>query len=369
MTMKDSEKKMNENKTLAQRLISGEEEILPPSTVYQHIVKRNWDQIAKPLDSLGVFEDMTVRMGGILEDTSLNLDKKAILVMCADNGIVEEGVSQSGQEVTLAVARSMGCDRSSVGRMARTNGTSILPVDIGINSDEILTGVLHCKVAHGTRNFAKEPAMTREEVYQAIEVGIDLVRQCREEGFRLIGTGEMGIGNTTTSAAIIAALLSCPVNDVVGRGAGLSSEGLNRKRQVIEEAIARYQLRDADALTVLQSVGGLDIAGLVGVILGGAYYQIPIVLDGVISAAAALVSVRLAPAVKDYVFASHMGREPAMEQVVRELGLYPVIYGELALGEGTGAVMLFSLIDTVLAVYHEQTSFQDIQIEAYTRMK
>ena len=354
---------------LSQRLISGEEEILPPNPVYQHIVKRNWDQVAKPLDSLGVFEDITVRMGGILEDTSLNLDKKAILVMCADNGIVEEGVSQSGQEVTLAVAGSMGRQTSSVCRMARLSKAAVIPVDIGIHSDEILTGVLSCKVAHGTRNFAKEPAMTREEVYQAVEVGIDLVRQCKEEGFKLIGTGEMGIGNTTTSAAVIASLLSCLVHDVVGRGAGLSSEGLDRKRQVIEEAIARYQLQDADALTVLQCVGGLDIAGLVGVMFGGAYYQIPIVLDGVISAAAALAAVRILPAVKDYLFASHMGKEQAMGPVCQELGLKPVIYGELALGEGTGAAMFFSLLDQALSVYHDQTTFGDIQIEAYARFQ
>lgn len=382
------QKKAFLHKKLIEQLLSGRVEIKPPVPLYSRFVKKNWDEIAKPLDSLGRFEEVTMRMGGILEDTTLSLEKKAVLVFCADNGVVEEGISQSGQEVTLAVAKSMGRQTSSVGRMAKTVGAAVIPVDIGMNTEELVTGVLSLKVAKGTKNFAKEPAMTEEEVLQAMGIGMELVRQCKEEGYRLIGTGEMGIGNTTTSSAVIAALLRRPAEEIVGKGAGLSEEGLAKKKQIVAEAIQKYPLivgteedvtdsstsrigdnggQQADAFTVLRTVGGLDLAGLAGVMLGGAIFQIPIILDGVITAAAALLAVRMVPAVKDYLFASHMGKEPAMELVYRELGLQPVIYGDLALGEGTGAVMYFSLLDTVLAVYHEQTTFQDISIEAYHR--
>ncbi|MBQ9200393.1 MAG: nicotinate-nucleotide--dimethylbenzimidazole phosphoribosyltransferase [Lachnospiraceae bacterium] len=357
------------NKYLFEDVLTGKYNITLPDSTYYTAVKKRWDNAAKPLDSLGVFEDITARMGSILKTDKLNLGKKAIIVMCADNGVVEEGVSQSGCEVTLAVARAMGENKSSVCRMAAVNNTKIIPVDIGIKSDEKISGVLDRKVSMGTRNFAKEPAMSKEEMCRAIQTGTDIVSDLKHEGYAVIGTGEMGIGNTTTSSAVAAALLKCDEKELVGRGAGLSDDGLEKKKKVINDALNNYQLLkpDTDALTILQTVGGLDIAGLVGVIIGGAVYHIPIVLDGVISAVAALVVVRIFPGVKDYIFASHMGREPAMKYIFEELGLKPVIYGELALGEGTGAVMMFSLLDMALSLYNEQTTFEDIKIEAYKR--
>ncbi|MBQ9234767.1 MAG: nicotinate-nucleotide--dimethylbenzimidazole phosphoribosyltransferase [Lachnospiraceae bacterium] len=343
--------------------------ITSPDSTYYASVKKRWDNAAKPLDSLGIFEDIIARMGSILKTDDLKLDKKAVIVMCADNGVVEEGISQSGSDVTLAVASAMGENKSSVCRMAAVNNTKIIPVDIGIKSDEIIPGVLDRKVAKGTRNFAKEPAMTKEEMCCAIQIGMDMVSDLKHEGYSLIGTGEMGIGNTTTSSAVAMALLKRDAKELVGRGAGLSDEGLDKKKSVISDALKKYELNgpDADVLTILQTVGGLDIAGLVGVIIGGAVYHIPIVLDGVISAVAALVAVRIFPGVKDYIFASHIGREPAMKYIFEELELKPVIFGELALGEGTGAVMMFSLLDMALSLYNEQTTFEDIKIEAYKR--
>lgn len=330
-------------------------------------VQNNWDSIAKPLDGMGRFETLTAQIGAITGTDNIDLSKKAVVIMCADNGIVEEGVTQSGQEVTYLVAQAMGEKQSSVCKMALSIGSEILPVDIGVNCKEEIPGVLHRKVRCGTRNFLKEPAMTEEEAIRAIAIGIDMVASCKENGINIIATGEMGIGNTTTSSAIAAALLKCDANKVTGRGAGLSDQGLLRKRQVINEAIKKYNLFEADSFTVLCTVGGLDIAGLVGVCIGGALYHIPIVLDGVISMVAALLSDRIIPGTKEYLIASHKGKEPAIEILAKELSVEPVIDGNLALGEGTGAVMMFSLLDLAMSIYDRRTIFSDIQVEQYTR--
>ena len=330
-------------------------------------VKANWDAIAKPLDGMGRFEEMTAQIGAITGDERLDLSKKAVLIFCADNGIVAEGVSQTGQEVTFAVAKSMAWNASSVGRMARFVGADTIPVDIGINSDITIDGVMDKKIAHGTRNFLIEPAMSEEETLRAIETGIALVAECKEKGYRILATGEMGIGNTTTSSAVAAALLGCESALVVGRGAGLSDAGLARKQEVVESAIKKYELYGADAFTVLRTVGGLDIAGLAGMCIGGALYHVPIVLDGVISMAAALAAERIVPGVREYVLASHKGKEPAVELLTGALGIHPVIDANLALGEGTGAVMMFSMLDMALCIYHEETTFADIHVAQYER--
>ncbi len=334
--------------------------------IYKQVLK-NWDSIAKPIDGMGRFETLVAQIGAIQGTDRIDISKKAVIIMCADNGIVEEGVSQSGQEVTFAVAQSMARKQSSVGRMAEVIGVDTIPVDIGINNKEEIRGVLNRKIGCGTRNFMKEPAMTEEEVVQAIFTGIELVQECKKFGYKILATGEMGIGNTTTSSAVAAALLKCEGNKVTGRGAGLSDAGLLRKQQVIAEAIEKYDLYHGDALTVLKTVGGLDIAGLAGVCIGGAIFHIPIVLDGVISMVAALLAEKILPGTKAYLLPSHKGKEPAVELLMKELGVEPVIDGRLALGEGTGAVMMFSLLDMAFRIYNTRTTFSDIQIEQYKR--
>lgn len=331
-------------------------------------VLANWDAVAKPIDGLGRFETLTARIGAVIGTDKIDISKKAVIIMCADNGIVEAGVSQSGQEVTTAVVQSMAKKQSSVGRMAELVGADTIPVDIGINQKEPVSGIVQRKIRCGTRNFQKEPAMTEQEVIQAIATGIDMVYSCKEDGYKILATGEMGIGNTTTSSAVAAALLRCGTHSVTGRGAGLSDVGLIRKQEVIAEAIEKYDLYHADALDVLRTVGGLDIAGLVGVCIGGAVCHVPIVLDGVISMVAALLAERIVPGVKWYLIPSHKGKEPAVELIAKELELEPVIDGRLALGEGTGAVMMFSLLDIALSVYQDRTTFEDIQIEQYKRL-
>ncbi len=362
---------------------------VPSAEIYAQI-KKNWDNVAKPLDGLGEFEKILARIGAIGGSTQIDIGKKAIIAMCADNGVVEEGVSQSGQEVTAIVTSFMGQNQTSVGKMAVKAGTEVIPVDIGINGDQKFEGVLDCKVMKGTRNFLLEPAMTEEEAIQAIETGIRLVGECCKKGYRLLGTGEMGIGNTTTSSAVAAALLECPVEEVTGRGAGLSDEGLKRKIEVIRSGLKKYGLgiyredesgeaagvhnpqeeaknRAKMALRALYCVGGLDIAGLTGVYIGGAIYHIPVVMDGLISMSAALVAEQLIPGVKEYVIPSHIGKEPAAHRLAKELGIRPVIDAGLALGEGTGAVMMFALLDMALALYTDQTTFSDISVEQYER--
>lgn len=340
----------------------------PDLKIYEAVL-RNWDAIAKPLDGLGKFETVTARIGAILGTDQIDISRKAVIIMCADNGIVAEGISQSGQEVTTAVVRQMAKGASSVGKMAALLGADTMPVDIGMSEKERIPGVLDRKIRCGTNNFRIEPAMTEAEAVQAIRTGIEIVSDCRQKGYQIIATGEMGIGNTTTSSAVAAALLSCDAGDVTGRGAGLSDEKLLHKKHVIAEAIEKYGLYGADPLRILHTVGGLDIAGLAGVCMGGGLFHIPIVLDGVISMTAALLAERILPGTAAYLIASHRGKEPAVEKLSKALQLQPVIDAGMALGEGTGAVMMLSLLDMALSVYRDKTSFSDMHITQYERYR
>ena len=357
----------------SQRSDSGTKETLdklvleePDRKIYKKVLE-NWDSIAKPLDGMGRFEAILAQIGAILGTDEIDLSKKAVIIMCADNGIVEEGVSQSGQEVTAAVAEQMGKGASCVGKMARAIGADTIPVDIGINRKEPIAGVLNRKIRRGTRNFRKEPAMTQEEAVRAIFTGMEVVSDCKKKGYRILATGEMGIGNTTTSSALAAALLRCEAEEVTGRGAGLCNEKLQHKKQIITEAVNRYQLYEAEPLTVLQTVGGLDIAGLAGVCIGGGVFHIPIVLDGMISMTAALLAERLVQGTTGYLIPSHKGKEPAVGKLMKALKMEPVIDGGMALGEGTGAMMMLSLLEMALCVYRRGIHFSDIQVEQYER--
>lgn len=332
----------------------------------------HWDGIAKPLDGLGVFEDIIKKIAGITGSADVVIDKKAVVVMCADNGVIEEGVSQSGHEVTSIVSANMAKGIASVCRMAHIAGADVFPVDIGIKDNIKEKGLLDRKVSNGTANFAKEPAMKSEELLKAVQAGMDIVRDLKEKGYKIIATGEMGIGNTTTSSALASVMLGLPVKKVAGRGAGLSNKGFEKKIKVIEDAIEKYHLgsktEDKEEIyRTLCCTGGLDIGGLLGVFIGGAVYHIPVVIDGVISATAALAAERLIPGCNQYMIASHTGKEPACKLILDKLCLNPVINAGLALGEGTGAVLLFTMLDMVLEVYRENTTFEDINVSQYKR--
>ncbi len=345
----------------------------PDSDVFAKI-RDNWDHLSKPIDGFGDFENIICRIGAIQKKVTPDLSKRAVLILCADNGIVEEGISQSGKEITLSVAKALGAGISSVCTLAGSAGVTVFPVDIGIDSEEEITGVRKLKVAKGTKSFAKEPAMSEEETLLAIDHGIMLVKELADTGYKIIATGEMGIGNTTTSAAVVSALLGADSDEIAGRGAGLSDEGLIRKKKIIKESIKKYSFDDITdekkrAFTILKTLGGLDIAALTGVFIGGALYQVPIVIDGLITSAAALLSQILVPGVKEYMIPSHKGREKGNIMVLERLGLSPILDGNMALGEGTGAILLFPVLDLVLYYYEHGAKFEDYSIDEYKRLK
>lgn len=348
-----------------ENLFSILEQIKEPKKEIFWASKRHWDHIAKPIYGLGMMEDMIAKIAAIQGSEQVSLKKKAVIVMCADNGVVAEGVTQTDSHVTAVVTENFARGIASVNRMASIAGADVIPVDIGVAEDVTEPGVWKRKIAYGTKNLAKEPAMSESEAIQGILTGIDLVRECKEQGYDLLATGEMGIGNTTTSSAMASVLLNLSVEQVTGKGAGLSLEGIQRKVKVIKQAMSLQKLDSENPLSVLAGIGGFDIAGMTGVFLGGALYHIPIVIDGLISSIAALTAARLCPPSTSYMLASHMSNEPSSKVIMAELGLEPVIHGKLALGEGTGAVMLFPLLEMAYAVYLENTTFENIQIEAY----
>lgn len=327
-----------------------------------------WDRIAKPLHSLGRLEDMVIQLAGITGSAALVPRKKAVLIFCADNGIIAENVTQSDNDVTAIVTENFTRGITSVNALSRVCGADVYPVDIGIARDLYCSGLDVRKVAYGTRNFAKEPAMTREEAVQAICTGIQLVKEKKEAGYNLIATGEMGIGNTTTSSAVLSVLTQTPPEQLTGRGAGLSSSGLAHKTEVIQNAIASRKPDRHDILDVLSKVGGLDICGIAGAFLGGAIYRVPIVIDGFISAVAANCAVGLAPLCRDYLYASHCSAEPAGKLALNAIGMHAYLDCNMCLGEGTGAVIGMKLFDFALAAYQEAVGFSEIQLANYEEL-
>lgn len=321
-----------------------------------------WTHVAKPLNSLGKLETVTGQIAGIFGTSDIRLDKKALVIMCADNGVVEEGVTQTGQEVTAIVAQNFLTGKTSAKLMAEQTGTKLFPIDIGMVSD---TTIINRKIAYGTKNFTKEPAMTRAQAIRAMLVGIDFVEELAKEGYQIIATGEMGIGNTTTSSAIASVLLDVPVESVTGKGAGLTSEGLRKKITAIHRGIACNQPNKEDAIDVLSKLGGFDIAGLVGVFLGGAIHRIPIVIDGFISSVAALVASRIHPLASEYAIASHVSKEPAGKMILDSMKKEFFLTCDMCLGEGTGAVALMPLLDLALCVYQQMSTFDEIHVEEY----
>ena len=360
--------------------------VTPVSQSHRQLAKKHWDSIAKPLDSLGEFERIFQKLSAIYESEIPDISNKCITVMCADNGIVKEGISQSDKDVTLAVAKSMALGTSSIAVLSKAAGSKMMVFDMGIDSfdTEIYSlGVINHKLMHGTNNFIKEKAMPLDITLRALLTGISIVRELKDNKTTIIGTGEMGIGNTTTSSALSAAILNLPVEDVTGRGAGLDDVKLKKKVDIIKGSIEKYGFRDKlfldsiksedksvrslAVLDLLSSLGGLDIATLTGIFIGGSIYKLPIVIDGVISEVAALFAYFINPLCKEYMIASHLSREPVASIIFDILEIRPVIDASLALGEGSGCAMLFPLLDMVLEIYTKNASFSDIKIEEYKR--
>jgi len=339
--------------------------ITPPDKAARAAAHAHWASLAKPLGGLGALETLLEEAAALTGTAQLDLSRRAVLVLCADNGVVAQGVSQTDQSVTRAVAENLAARRTSVCQMAKTARCEVVPVDMGMAGDSV-PGVVNCRIAAGTQDFTQGPAMTRAKAIGAIAAGIALVRAQKAQGVQLLATGEMGIGNTTTSSAVAAVLLGQPIETMTGRGAGLSDEGLARKMDAIRRGIAVNTPDAADPLDVLAKLGGFDLAGLCGVFLGGALEGIPVLMDGFISGVAALCAVRLCPAAAKAVFASHCSSEPAARLVLEALGKAPLLTAGLHLGEGTGAVASIPLWDMALAVYDHCYSFAEGGITPYT---
>ncbi|MGI6690483.1 MAG: nicotinate-nucleotide--dimethylbenzimidazole phosphoribosyltransferase [Christensenellales bacterium] len=324
------------------------------------LCQQRWNNIAKPIGSLGQLENVVCRLAAIQGTLEVNIDRRVCLVMCADNGVLQEGVAQTPAFVTASQSVSIAKGKASVNAMARAVHCDVVAVDVGINTDVDAPELIRRKAGHGTGNIARGPAMTEAQLEQTLHTGMELVQEMKERGYQIICTGEMGIGNTTTTSAVTSVLLGIDPLTITGRGAGLSDEGLARKLDAINRAIAINQPDRENPMDVLRKVGGFDIVALTGIFLGGQRYRVPIVVDGVISAVSALAAVRIQPACADYLIASHLSREPSAALVLQELGLTPLLHADMALGEGTGAVALLPLLDVALAVYRQNSTYEQL---------
>lgn len=338
------------------RVING---IQPLNLQVMKYVKSEIDNLAKPIGSLGTLEDIVIKLSGINERPVRELKKKSIVIMCADNGIVEEDVSTCPQSTTLTVSLNFIKGTTGVCLLSKYVESDLTVVDVGINAEVNEPKILDRKISYGTKNIAKEAAMSREDAIKAINVGIDVVRDLKKNGYDMLGTGEMGVGNTSTSAAVISLLTGIHSDNIVGKGSGLTDLGLEHKKEVIRRSIEINKPDANDTIDVLCKVGGLDIAGLCGCFLGAAYERMPIVMDGVISAAAALCAYRLNPLVKDYIFPSHVSMEEGSRAALKEMGLQSMVNLNMRLGEGSGCPFTFKIADMALFTLWNMASFNE----------
>lgn len=332
---------------------------IPPLDLDAIHTARDWqNQLTKPTGSLGQLEDLAVQIAGIACNAHPSVARKCVIVMAGDHGIVREGVSAYPAEVTPQMVLNFLHGGAAINVLSRQAGARVVVVDIGVASDiEPLPGLIIRKVARGTQNMADGPAMTRAQAEEALQVGTDVINAEIARGLDLVATGDMGIGNTTPSSSIVAAFTGLPVAQVTGRGTGLDEAGMARKVAMIEQVLRVNQPDPKDALDVLSKVGGFEIAGLAGVILGAAARRIPVVIDGFISGAAALVAAELAPASKNYMIAAHQSVEIGHQAILKRLGLRPLLNLDLRLGEGTGAALAFHLIEGAVRIQNEMATF------------
>lgn len=340
--------------------------IQPPDEAARATAQFRWNSIAKPLGSLGLFEDALLRIAALRGTADISaFSNKALIVFCADNGVVQEGVSQCGSEVTAKVAVALSEGRSSVSPLAKAAGCRVVPADVGILDFPGHSGVRNIRIRNSTADIRLGPAMSREECSLAVLRGATLAEELAAAGTQLLAVGEMGIGNSTTAAAVSAAMLGLEPETVTGRGAGLGFDALMLKRQVIRDALAVNRWDPSDPLGLLAALGGLDIAAMCGAFLGAAACRIPVLIDGMISAAAALCAARLCPCARDAMLASHCSSEPAASLLLDALELQAPLSAGMHLGEGSGAVMLMPLLDMALRLYSSGQSFGRLGITAY----
>lgn len=321
--------------------------------------KKRQDTLIKPIGSLGKLEDITIKLAGIYGDMIFDTSKKAVIAFASDHGVYEEGVAPHPQEITRIQIPNFVKGITGVGALARFAGADIYGVDVGIKYDKEIEGVINRKIRQGTSNMAKGPAMTRDEAIKAIEIGIEETSKLIDVGYKVIGIGEMGIANTTPTSAIISVIGNYEPIEVTGIGAGLNSEGVIRKANVIKTAIDLNKPNPLDPLDVLSKVGGFEIGAMVGAILCCSHRKIPVVLDGFISYSSAILAIKLNPLTKDYMIPSHFSAEPASNKAFSLLGLEPMLQMDMRLGEGSGAALCFNIIEAANFAYKNMYTFEE----------
>jgi len=331
-----------------------------PDAAWEERAWARLDSLTKPPRSLGLLEEIAQRVAVLQRTERPSLPNKAIVLMAGDHGVTAQGISPYPSEVTAQMVANFATGGAAINQLARHAGARVVVVDVGVaNALTVTEGVIQARVADGTADMSVGPAMSREQALAAIRVGMDQVASLAADGLDLVGTGDMGIGNTTASAALVSVLAGVDPADVVGPGTGLDDAGVRHKAEVVRRAIALNVPDPADGLDVLAKVGGLEIAGLAGVVIGAASRGIPVVSDGYISGAATLVALSIAPAARPWVFASHRSAEPGHRVVLEALGLRPVLELDMRLGEGTGGALAMELMDAACAVMSGMATFAE----------
>jgi len=341
------------------------------------------EMLAKPTGSLGTLEDISIQLAGITGEVKSDTSRQAIVIMSADNGVVEEGVASAPQSVTLSQTINFTRHFTGVSALAQYFDIDLLVCDLGVKMEipdvfytdkmEFVSGaekthgkfagkIVNRSLGRGTENLAKGPAMSMEQCEKAFLTGIEAVKAIKDAGYQIFGVGEMGIGNTTTSACVLSALTGASAETVVGRGGGLNDEGLMKKIHIVEEAVPK--LKDASVFEILAAVGGFDICAMVGAFVGAAYYRLPVVIDGYISAVAALAAARIAPKAANFMFGSHQSTEPGYLIAMNELGIKPLFNLGMRLGEGSGCPISFKIIEAASAAMNQMATFTEGSIDA-----
>jgi len=325
--------------------------------------KARLDSLAKPPGSLGKLEDIAIKLAGISGKMNYDTGKRCVIIMSSDNGVVEEGVASAPQAVTCAQTLNFTKGLTGVGVIAKHFNADLIVVDVGVNADIDNTLVRNKKVRKSTWNIARREAMTYDEAVKAILIGIEIALEAVKEGYTLLGAGEMGIGNTTTSSAVLCALTGIAPEQATGKGAGLKEEAYRHKIEVIQKALDINKPEANDPIGVVAKVGGFDIAAMTGIFIGGAYTRTPVVIDGFISMVAALVASRLNPVINDFMFASHVSYEKGFAHAAIALGIEAPLNLNMRLGEGSGCPIMFAIIDTASAVIRDMGSFEQANID------
>jgi nicotinate-nucleotide--dimethylbenzimidazole phosphoribosyltransferase len=333
-------------------------EIQRPDPQLRPPLQRRLDNLTKPPGSLGRLEEFACEFGVMRGSTDLVLNKQAIFTFAADHGVSRDGVSAYPREVTAQMVFNFLRGGAAINVLCRHYGIENIVVDVGVDYDfQDLSALVSKKVRRGTENLAERPAMTEADAIRAIQAGMDCA-----QGYDLIGTGDMGIGNTTPSSAILAVIAGLPVEDVVGRGTGVDEERMRHKTNLIKDAIRRHQPDPHDALDVLTKIGGLEIGAIAGLIIGAAARRIPVVVDGFISGAGAMIATKLAPESRAYIFFSHLSRERGHRRMMEFLDARPILDLDMCLGEGTGAAVAMDIITASVRIYQEMATFESASV-------